>query len=72
MQQISKRNFSQWLLSRLATASKSKTVALVVDKSEVKDLDFIKPLNESQHFCQDLAMDKHHWVYTNDRRALIV
>ena len=51
MQSALKRNFSQWLASRLAAAPKNKTVALVVDKSEVKTLDLIKPFNDSQHFC---------------------
>ena len=67
-----KRPFSTWLHTRLAAAPKHKTVALLIDKSEVEALDCLKPYNQSVHFRQDLAMEKSHWIYSNDRRVLVV
>ena len=72
MQQILKRPFSTWLHARLAAAPKHKTVALLVDKSEVETLDCLKPYSESVHFRQDLTLEKKHWIYSNDRRVLVV
>jgi hypothetical protein len=57
MQQFIKRPFSTWLHQRLEAAPKNKTIALLVDKSEVESLDCLKPFNQSVHFRQDLTME---------------
>ena len=72
MQTTLRRNFSNWLTQRLAKTPSHKTVALLVDKSEVATLECIHPHNKSEHFVQDLALDKHHWIYLNERRTLVV
>jgi hypothetical protein len=63
MQTGLRRNFSQWLSNRLAQTPKHKTVALLVDKSEIATLECIKPQSDSEHFRQDLTLEKHHWIY---------
>jgi hypothetical protein len=35
-------------------------------------LDCLKPYSSSEHFVQDLALDKHHWIYNENRRILVV
>ena len=76
-QMISKRYFSKWLHDRLAHVPANKTVALLVDKSEVKnqELACLEPLHASQDFRHDLTLNKSAWFYTNDeqmRRCLLI
>ena len=65
-----------WLKERLTHAHKntSKTVALVVDKSEVENLDILGHLAKSKEFKQDLAMQKSYWFYSPEtmKRFLLV
>ena len=48
----SKRFFSQWLHTKLAAVPANKTVALLVDHSEVKsgELSCLEHLHGSEHF----------------------
>jgi hypothetical protein len=55
---MQKRGFS-WLTTRLAQVPKHRTKAILVDKSEVASLEFLKPYSQSEHFCQDLTLLKH-------------
>ena len=45
-----------------------KTVALLVDKSEVRnqELECLAPLHASQDFRHDLSLNKSAWFYTSD------
>ncbi len=77
MLNIQKRFFSKWLHERLARVPATKTSALLVDQSEVKDqsLECLEHLHGSEHFRHDLTLNKSAWIYTNDaqmRRCLLV
>ena len=76
-QNSSRRLFSKWLHTRLAQVPANKTVALLVDHSEVKngELSCLEHLHGSEHFRQDLSLNKSAWFYTNDaqmRRCLLI
>ena len=69
-----KRLFSQWLHTRLAQAPAQKTVALLVDHSEVKnqELSCLSPVHTSADFRLDLTMNQFAWVYLDQRRVLLL
>ena len=41
----------------------TKTAALLVDHSEIQELDCLKHLSKSKDFRQDLTMNQAMWVY---------
>ena len=63
-----KRMFSKWLHDRLARVPATKTVALLVDHSEVKSqsLDCLSHVHSSEHWRHDLTLNKSAWIYTKD------
>jgi len=71
-----KRNLSAWLKERLTHLHKgtNKTVSVVVDKTEIDNLDFLGHLSKSKDFKLDLNMQKSYWVYHPDtlKRVLLV
>ena len=68
---------SKWLHDRLAAVPASKTVALLVDHSEVQEqsLDCLSHVHGSKDFRDDLTLNKSAWIYTSDeskRRCLLI
>lgn len=73
---FSKRHLSTWLKQRLSHIHQNtnKTVGILVDKSEVDNLDFLGNIVKSKEFKQDLAMSKSYWLYHPEthKRVLLV
>ena len=58
---------------RIAKVDPSKTLAIMVDKSELQSLYCLKPYSDSEHFCKDLVLEKKQWIYyKGDRRMLVL
>ena len=57
---------------RIAQVDPSKTLAIMVDKSEVQQLECLKPYSASEHFRKDLALEKKQWIYHQGRRMLVL
>ena len=75
--QTETRPTSKWLEAKLASVPTSKTVALIVDKDEVRQqkLNCLSHLDGSKEFRQDLTLSKCVWIYSNDeamRRILLI
>jgi len=66
--------FSQWLEKAAAGVAPEKTLALLVDHTEVQKLDCLSHLHGSKEWRQDLTLHKHQWVYnpSNGRRMLVL
>mgnify|MGYP001546150817 CR=1 FL=1 len=56
---------STWLKDGLHKVQQhsNKTAAIIVDKSEIENLEFLGHLAKSKEFKQDLAMSKSYWYY---------
>lgn len=54
---------STWLHQRLAQVPQDHTAALLIDHSEVQELDCLKHLAGSTDFRQDLSLNQAMWVY---------
>jgi hypothetical protein len=68
IQRQTRRFSTQWISQRLSELQKTqpeKTVAIVVDHSEVAELDKVLPagLAQSKEFLQDLKMSNSYWFY---------
>ena len=68
---------NKWLHDKLAAVSKDKTVALLVDQSEVKDqsLECLSHMSGNAQFRADLDLSKCIWIYTKEetpRRCLVI
>ena len=72
MSQSLKKDFSNWLNGRLVQVPANKTVAVLVDKTEIEELEFLKPHSDSEHFRLDLSLHKYQWIYHENRRVLVV
>jgi leucyl aminopeptidase len=69
---IASRPFSAWLHQRLASVQKDVTKAILIDKTEVSELQCLKPYSESEDFQKDLSLLKHQWIFTPQGRLLVV
>lgn len=67
-----KRFFGSWLNTRLAQVRPDKTLAVLVDKSELTSIEFLKHHTASDDFCKDLILEKKQWIYWNGRRMLVL
>ena len=68
---------NKWLHDKLTAVPREKTVALLVEQSEVKDqsLDCLSHMSGNPEFRADLNLNSCVWIYTKDetqRRCLVI